>query len=255
MIKFLKNRILNIRPVELGVLLKIILNTKREWFQLSNFYLYIDRYNNFGNKIITNGKYELDFELFLDSTLNAESIFVDLGGNEGYYSVFASRYISNKGMIFCIEPQERLWNVIIKNLNKNFISNCILIKDAIDIDHKELMISLSPDINTGSTSLKNSFRKYFWPKQMITTITFDFFVEKYNITKIDVLKIDIEGFELNALLSAKKSLEKNLIKNIIVEIHPNQLKQLNQNEIELIDLLKFYNYNLKYIGDYLHFFI
>jgi FkbM family methyltransferase len=126
---------------------------------------------------------------------------------------------------------------------------------AIDIDHKDLIISLSPDINTGSTSLKNSFRKYFWSKQMISTITFDFFVEKYNIEKIDVLKIDIEGYELNALLSGHKILEKAIIKNILVQIHEDQLAQLNQTKIDLIDLMKSYKYNLNYVGDYLHFFI
>ncbi len=148
-----------------------------------------------------------------------------------------------------------MWNIIIKNLNKNFISNCILIKDAIDINHKEILISLSPDINTGSTSLKHSFRKYFWSKQIFTTITFDFFVDKYCINKIDVLKIDIEGFEFNALLSAKQTLTNKIIKNIIVEIHPDQLKQLNQNKSDLIEYIKSFDYNYNTIGDYLHFYL
>ncbi len=51
------------------------------------------------------------------------------------------------------------------------------------------------------------------------------------------MKIDIEGFELNALQSLGEWLTDGRIKNLLVELHPRQLKALGQSVEQVAELL------------------
>jgi FkbM family methyltransferase len=54
-------------------------------------------------------------------------------------------------------------------------------------------------------------------RQVVTTSTVDAFVAKNKINRIDLIKIDVEGFELEVLSGAKKSLSNRMIKFIYLE--------------------------------------
>ena len=55
-------------------------------------------------------------------------------------------------------------------------------------------------------------------KYTVPTITLDSFVKKNKIKSIDLLKVDIEGSEHLMLQGARKTLKKNKIKTILIEI-------------------------------------
>jgi hypothetical protein len=76
--------------------------------------------------------------------------------------------------------------------------------------------------------------------------------EKFGIKKVTALKIDIEGFELNALRSFGKGLGEGWVKNILLETHPLQLKHLGQSVDEIHALLKECRYELVGSGDFEH---
>ena len=54
---------------------------------------------------------------------------------------------------------------------------------------------------------------------------YDKLINEYGITDILIMKIDIEGYELNALKGSINTLKSNIIKNIIIELSP----QFNNN--------------------------
>ena len=55
-------------------------------------------------------------------------------------------------------------------------------------------------------------------KTTVPVITIDEFCEKQKITKIDVLKIDTQGFELEVLKGAQKSMKENKIGLLYFEV-------------------------------------
>ena len=74
--------------------------------------------------------------------------------------------------------------------------------------------------------------------------TIDSFVEKHNIKKIDILKIDTQGSEYLVLKGAKESLKRGIVKLIYTEIImlPTYENQLDFDEF--IKLMKSFGFRL-----------
>ena len=80
-------------------------------------------------------------------------------------------------------------------------------------------------------------------KYTVPTITLDSFVKKYKIKSIDLLKVDIEGSEHLMLQGARKTLKKNKIKIILIEICDKK-NIYKKKEREILNLLKKNNFTL-----------
>tara|TARA_Y100000590_G_scaffold434145_1_gene552025 strand:+ start:962 stop:1708 length:747 start_codon:yes stop_codon:yes gene_type:complete len=84
----------------------------------------------------------------------------------------------------------------------------------------------------------NEYKKYTVP-----TTTLDTFIKKRKIKLIDILKIDVDGFEYNSLKGAIKSFKKNKIKIILLEINEN-IDIFSNKEKKIINFLKKYKFEL-----------
>ena len=80
-------------------------------------------------------------------------------------------------------------------------------------------------------------------KYMVPTITLDSFVKKYKIKSIDLLKVDIEGSEHLMLQGARKTLKKNKIKIILIEICDKK-NIYKKKEGKILNLLRKNNFTL-----------
>ena len=226
-----------IRPFEFGMLIKILLQVKRQWVDFGKYKLFVDPCSAFGQRLVHFGVYEPEMVQAITALLGERDCFIDLGANEGYFSIIASNCVGAAGRVYCIEPQARLWPVIVQNASANSLSNICIIPYGVSNLTGWADITLYPSLNTGASSLVSSYRSKIYPKQRIRLVQLDELIEQYEITEVKLMKIDIEGYEINALKSALKSLRDKTIKNIIVEIHPEQLRHLGQSVDELYELL------------------
>ena len=85
-------------------------------------------------------------------------------------------------------------------------------------------------------SLNKKFKTLF-----VKTQTLDSFCKEKNITKIEILKIDVEGSELDVLIGSKKMLKK--INIIYIEIFDKK-NNFDKKFKTISDLLKKYNFEL-----------
>ena len=96
----IKKLISNIRPAFLSVYLINLFYgnsfNRRKVVKLKkyNINLFIDPFNFFGLKINNQEIYEYRITKYIYKNLNKNSIFFDIGSNEGYYSIIASKKIS-----------------------------------------------------------------------------------------------------------------------------------------------------------------
>ena len=85
--------------------------------------------------------------------------------------------------------------------------------------------------------MASSYLKDFTAKQSVKSFTLDDYVQTKNITKIDFIKIDIEGGEYNALRGMREVLSK-MKPILLLEISDFALKNANHSEEEILALLK-----------------
>ena len=78
---------------------------------------------------------------------------------------------------------------------------------------------------------------------MVKTITLDSFVKKNKIKSIDILKVDIDGSELEFLKGAKNTLKKNKVKLILIEINDKK-STFYKKEKHIVNMFNLNSYSL-----------
>jgi FkbM family methyltransferase len=147
------------------------------------------------------------------SKFNPE-IVIDGGANLGLYSLITNQIIPDC-KIYAFEPVGSTYDKMVKNINEHnkiipvmkglFKENC---SHEINIFHSDDHSSLY-DVQGASYELNH--------KQTIELVRGDDFIKENDIEFIDVLKLDIEGAEYDALLGFENSIRNGKIKLIQFE--------------------------------------
>ena len=153
---------------------------------------------------------------FCEMSKKSKVIF-DIGANDGIYSILAA--IDNPlAKIYAFEPAEHIRKICEQNLvfNSDMIKNVDTIPFALSDVVGRFPFYNSADSN-GNSSLSSDFRSNNKMVEVDVT-TGDKYVEKYQINKVDLIKIDTESTEpmvLNGLLETIKRDEPDIICEVL----------------------------------------
>lgn len=150
--------------------------------------------------------------------LSPDPVILDVGANVGSWSRQLSEHLSSKTCRFYLfEPLPGN----LKQLEKNRSPNWKIFPVAVGDSDKEIVLyGPRDDTSTVATvyEVRSSFTEgYEFQEIKVPQITLDEVVRKEGLSKVDLLKMDIEGHELAALKGARASLEEGIIKNITFE--------------------------------------
>jgi FkbM family methyltransferase len=235
--------ILKVRPQFFASFLKKSLGFKRTNITTSEGIFHVDLASLLGDQLLKTGVYESEMIHVLKTYLGAGDIFVDLGGNEGYFTVIASLIVGKKGKVITIEPQSRLQPIIKKNLALNNCKNVTILQTLVSDSSGIGSLYLASDLNSGATSLV-SISRFSLPKEDIQTLTLTEVFHQQKIFTCDLLKVDIEGYEYEAILGSKDLFTSHRIKAIALELHPYHLAKRRLSEKDIVNFLSSCGYSL-----------
>lgn len=168
-----------------------------------------------------------------DKYLNKNSIVLDLGANIGNHTLYWNK-ITKVKKIYAFEPVDDTYEILERNIELNNIVNNSISINHIGLGDKigKASVAGKYDLyNIGGTNIKMDDNGDF----NVTTLD-KFMEENFKEDKIDLIKIDVEGFEYQVLSGAKKTLAKyNPV--IIIESFANKFEQVNS-------LLNSYGYKM-----------
>jgi FkbM family methyltransferase len=195
-----------------------------------------------------------DIEVF-QKHLKTGMTFVDLGANVGFYTFLARSIIGQKGRVFAFEPYPRNAELIRASIEKNsFHNNVTLVEAAVSDKNGKASFYLSPDASSENSLLDLEFRhdddakkeeglgrKGQQEKRAITVdvVTVDDYFEKeVGDTKVDFIKMDIEGSEYRAFKGmSNKVLCDNDRMILMLEFWPNGFRKDNHDPYEFLETL------------------
>lgn len=184
--------------------------------------------------------YWVDWEEFnlIKDILKEDDIVFDIGANIGFYTIWMSKFIGNAGRIHSFEPDNKSFerlnkNIVLNNIQSYTVSNRLAIADTC----KQLKFTEGRD---GENHIVYEPENNY---QIITSTTIDNYIADYKIEKIKYIKIDIEGFEYQALLGAMDTLHQKKVDIIQLEIN-SQISNSGISIGQLLTLIKKFNYTL-----------
>lgn len=187
-------------------------------------------------------RYEPDICEFLRVVLKPGGTFIDCGANVGYFSVQAGALVGKEGMVVSIEANPETYKLLERNLKANHCGlpiNCALTSQSGEV---ELFVPGTWDIYSSLRAdgvvegcADHSYR--------VKARTLDEVIEELALLEVDLVKIDIEGGELDVLRSAPKLLSK-FRPFIITEYGLNTWPAFNVTGEDLKQLAKNFDYTI-----------
>ncbi|WP_077728939.1 FkbM family methyltransferase [Methylocaldum sp. 14B] len=133
---------------------------------------------------------------FLMKRLPKGGVFVDVGSNIGAYALFAAEIVGASGKVIAFEAATENFRLLRKNIEING-RNSVIAAYQIGISDKKEMLRLG--LNRQGNRGANSFLKAEGETEEVQCHSLYDALQMADIKKIDVLKLDIEGFEYPVL--------------------------------------------------------
>ena len=150
------------------------------------------------------------------SIKNNKGISIDIGANIGNHSIFFAKYISDKVISF--EPSLVNYNILLRNLKTNLKNNQFLaFQIGLGCSEYDTNLFYPSKNNFGMAKIRADDKSKNTEKIKIDTL--DNIVKKNKINDpINLIKIDVEGMEIDVLKGSELIITKNL-PHLVIEAH------------------------------------
>lgn len=148
---------------------------------------------------------------FLADVLKPGMCVIDVGANEGLFTLFFRKRVGASGRVIAIEPSERELIHLQRNLRLNGFSDVDVIPLAVSDHLGRAMLNLAETGHAGHNALGPPAAPWVSviDEVEVELTTLDALAHARSWPRIDLIKMDIEGSELNALRGAEQILARD----------------------------------------------
>ena len=222
---------------------KLQARIKISWYD--DLWIYLFMGNDISKQLFIAGCYEPNEFYFLSQTLLEGMTFVDIGANDGLYSILASKYVGEEGTIIAIEPSEREFSRLEANIKLNQVTNIRAIRAAISNFQGEAQLKIANDSHAGQNTLGDFIYQgvYCSEVETVPVQRLDYQLEEEQIEGIDVIKMDVEGAELSVLQGGQGVLQR-FQPVLLLELSDQALQTQGSSAAEVLQFLESMDYEI-----------
>jgi len=146
---------------------------------------------------------------FVEKFLQPGMTVLDIGANQGLYSLIASRGVGPTGRVFSFEPSPRERRALRLNLAINFSRNVKVEALALGSQESTADLFVVQGSQTGCNSLRppDVYSSTLPVRVQVTSL--DQWLSQHRISRVDFIKLDVEGAELDVLRGAQSLLSQS----------------------------------------------
>ncbi len=149
--------------------------------------------------IYLNGSYELGTLHVFETFLNEGDTFIDVGANIGLMSLLASTRVGGKGLVYSFEPSPETFSILTRNVEINGRENVRPFNLGLGSESGTSRLYRNMEYGRGSASLVKKETQEESEGVEITCSTLDELVATHGVSKVKLIKIDVEGWELEVI--------------------------------------------------------
>lgn len=194
-----------------------------------------------GSFMYWRGAYSWNQLRVLDGLLQDGMVFVDVGANQGEFTLFAAKRLP-VGRVIALEPMSEMYARLLQNIEANRFDNVLVRQVGLWSEPTQKTIyrqeqrfvdgSIHEGLGTVFPTEARDTRV-----EEIECVTLDSLVEANEIARVNVMKLDVEGAELHVLRGAVNTIERDL-PTLLIEVDRRCCKAAGVAEEELLDWLE-----------------
>ena len=166
----------------------------------------------------------------LQNIINQGNTALDIGANIGFYTKILSKAVGKQGHVLSFEPDIKNYNHLSNSTSG--LSNVKIHLKAVASKTQKIVLYTSKELNVDHRTYKPEI---FDKEIEIEAVNLDEFLKECQ--RVEVIKIDIQGFEMQAMLGMTNILVNNRNIRIFSEFWPYGLKMAGTSALEYYEIL------------------
>jgi FkbM family methyltransferase len=183
-----------------------------------------------------------DREKLYSLVKKGDTVF-DVGTNIGETLLNFAKLTGEEGYVYGFEPDEENYNNVQKNISLNSFKNVHVFKKAVSDKKETVKLWCVEPHNRGMNRILEPGHEQEGQFTLLETTTLDTVVEENSIEHLDVMKIDIEGYEMHALRGSVNTL-KRFKPDLFIEVGYTRLINNKTTPNDLVKFLEDLGYNI-----------
>jgi FkbM family methyltransferase len=190
--------------------------------------LYVDLANAVGRTIWVRGDYvtEPAIKKLIETNLKQGDVFFDVGANVGFFSLVAARAVGESGEVHSFEPLPELAALLRRTAVANRLNNLHVVEAAVGQGPGTAEMAVMKDsayshLIRGQAEVESDHGG--WRSVSVATVSLDQYRDQKVGRPLRLMKMDIEGAELEALQGARQLLSQPTAPDVICEVNPDHL--------------------------------
>tara|TARA_B100001971_G_scaffold214029_1_gene249370 strand:- start:912 stop:1661 length:750 start_codon:yes stop_codon:yes gene_type:complete len=169
---------------------------------------------------------------------------LDIGANIGFYTIQFSNQVGLNGKVIAVEPAADNLYLLKKNIKVNHLKNVSIIEKAISSKSQNSRLYFAHGHQGDHRIYNTNETREYTP---IETITIDDLIK--DETRLDLIKMDIQGAEHLAILGIKQTVKKYRNIKIISEFSPKLISDAGGNPYDFLDYFIKEGFHIKYFDE------
>jgi FkbM family methyltransferase len=186
--------------------------------------------------LLLTGSFEPEQSALIEALLPKGGVFLDVGANIGYFTVLGGRSVGPTGRVYAFEPVEEIHRLLSTNVSLNGLEN---------VEALALACFSSPG-QMGMERASDSGKSHLSPARAhskpVSLTTVDDFVALARIDRVDLIKIDTEGSDLEVLKGARRTVDR-FRPAIIMEL--DHLSRFGGSQSEVLQFFRRCGYEVR----------
>lgn len=157
--------------------------------------------------LYVSGTFEPNEFAFLGQILKPGMTMLDVGANEGLYTLFGANRVGATGRVVAFEPSSRERRRLQHNVARNRLGNVTVVPAAIGGSEGTAALQIASGVHSGHNTL-GALIYDDAPAvgvEHVPVERLDSVVDRLGLARVDIVKIDVEGAEMHVLDGARKT--------------------------------------------------